>query len=158
MDKDEEIRKGLKRFASPPEGVFPATVIAVKKNTDTITVEDADGFEFQDVRLKSAIADGDAIIKYPAEKSEVLVGKIGNDENTLFVVAFSEVESISGNIGATTFIIDKEGYQLKRDNESLKQVLNDFIDEVNKIVVVHGNTINVAATTAIKKRLNKILK
>lgn len=50
-----------------------------------------------------------------------------------------------------------EGLQVTSQGESLKKVLNDFIDEVNKIIVVHGTTINQAAVTAIKKRLNKIL-
>lgn len=50
-----------------------------------------------------------------------------------------------------------EGLQIMSQNESLKDVLNDLIDEVNKILVVHGTTINIAAMTAIKQRLNKIL-
>ena len=50
-----------------------------------------------------------------------------------------------------------DGVRVVSQNESLKDVLNDFIDEVNKIIVVHGTTINKVAVTAIKQRLNKIL-
>ena len=50
-----------------------------------------------------------------------------------------------------------EGLTLQAQGETLRSVLSDFMDEVMKIVVVHGNTVDVAALTAIKGRLNKIL-
>ena len=47
---------------------------------------------------------------------------------------------------------------MKRADENLKDVLNDLIDEVNKIKVVYGNSINVPEMLEIKNRLNTIFK
>ncbi len=51
-----------------------------------------------------------------------------------------------------------EGFKVERNGENLARILSDMIDELNKIVVVQGNTINVAAMTVIKQRLNNVLK
>lgn len=50
-----------------------------------------------------------------------------------------------------------EGVRVVSQNESLKAVLNDLIDEVKKIIVVHGTTPDVPVLEQIKQRLNKIL-
>lgn len=175
MDKDEQIRKGLKQLTKTPEGVFIALVTAIDKQQDTIEVKDLDGFQYEDVRLKSVINTNNDVVSYPAIESSVLVVKIGNDDNTLFVVGFSKIESIKGTIGVSEFEIDSDGYNISRQGESLKEVLNDQIsevgklcDEINKIIVLpgFGTTPNIPAITAIrttitssiKQRLNTILK
>ncbi len=167
MDKDEQIRKGLKQFAKVPEGIFIAEVTAVNKTNDTIHIVDVDGLDYQEVRLKSVIDNKKGVVTYPALKSSVLVASIGNDDNTLFVVGFSEVESIKGAIGTSEFEIDKEGYQLTSKGENLKTVLNDHIseigklcDEINKIIVLpgFGTTPNIPAITVIKTNITQTIK
>lgn len=174
MDKDEQIRKGLKRLTTTPEGMFIATVTSVDKGNDVIDIEDLEGLDYSDVRLKSVIDGKVDVVKYPAVGSSVIVGSIGNDENTLFVLGYSEVESIEGAIGTSKFEIDKTGFHIERNGESLIEVLNDQIaelgklcDEINKIVVLpsFGTTVNIPAvtlirtkiTTTIKQRFNNIL-
>lgn len=175
MDKEEQIRKGLKRLAEVPEGVFIARVTSVNKTNDTISIINLDGLDFHDVRLKSAINSNKDVVSYPAINSDVLVVSIGNDDNTLYVIGLSEVESISGKIGWSEFDIDSSGFKISRQGENLKEVLNDQIaelgklcDELSKVVVLpgFGTTVNIPAVTlvktnitqAIKKRLNGILK
>lgn len=173
MGKDKDIHKALKQWNSPSEAVFIATVTQVNKTDKTVSVIDNDELDYDDVRLTSVINDKNSVVQYPVLGSTVLVCKIGNDDNTLFVSAMSEVDSIAGTIATTEFNIDKEGFELKRNEENLKTVLNDQItefgklcDEVSKIVVMQGTSPNVAAitairlqvTTEIKQRLNTILK
>lgn len=157
MSLDDQIRKALAEFKKTDALVFTATVKAVNETAKTITVTDVDDFEFNDVRLAAAEDDKKSVLVIPKLESTVLVTMIGNDQNTLFVSKVNEVESILGVIDKTEFKVNESGYQIIRDGESLKTVLNDYIDEVNKIKVIYGNTINVVNTTAIKQRLNKIL-
>lgn len=173
MGKDTELQEAFKTMFASEVQTFIATVLEVDKDEKTIKVEDQDGLDFDDVRLTSVIDDSNKVVQFPKEHTTVLVSRIGDDDNTLFVSAISEVESIEGVIENTNFHIDQDGYDISRDGENLKTVLNDWqaqfgklCDEVNKIMVSIGVTPNVAAITQIKtevlnsiqQRLNTILK
>ncbi len=174
MSLDQEIQNQFKSLTENIVQTFPAKVIAVDKADNTITVIDTHEIEYDDVRL-TAIVDNeeDSIVLFPKVGSWVLVTIINNIENELFVSKFSEVESLIGKIKKTNFLIDTDGYEINRDGESLKEVIDDTLkevgklcDEVSKIVVSIGVTPNVPVITiikqkvtiAIKQRLNKILK
>lgn len=158
MGKDQELEKAFREFAFQEGQIFTATVTSVNREQKTIEALGADEMEYFDVRLTSAINSDPKVIQYPANGSTVLLGKIDNDDNTLFVCAISEVESIEGYIGQTEFLIDKKGYKVDANGENLKMVFNDMIDEINKIIVLYGTSINVGAMEGIKQRLNTILK
>lgn len=173
MGKDNELHEGFKKMFTSEVQTFIAIVLEVDKDEKTIKVEDQDGLDFDDVRLTSVIDNSNKVVQFPKEQTTVLVSRIGDDDNTLFVSAISEVESIEGVIENTNFHIDQDGYDLSRNGENLKEVLNDWqeqfgklCDEVNKIVVSIGVTPNVAAIAQIKtqvlsdiqQRLNTILK
>lgn len=159
MGLDAQLKKALANFKKSDFQCFSGTVTQVDEDQHTVNITDLDGFEFYDVRLKAAQGSGDRYsILYPRIGSTVLVSMIGNDQNTLFVSMVNEVDKIAGAIGTINFKADANGYEIKAQGESLKDVLNDYIDEVNKIIVINGTTINVTNTTAIKTRLNKILK
>jgi len=175
MNFDLEIQKAFEALKKRDVYCFVATVLEVDKNTGVCKITDGD-LEYTDVRL-SAVIDGkqEKVFVFPKVKSTVLVEPINEDLKQLYVAKYSEVESIYGLIDNTEFEIDKDGFLLKRNNEDLKTVLNDFIeefgklcDQLNAVVVLPGNgtTPNVAAitaiktnaTTAINQRLNSILK
>ena len=170
---DKKLKEALRNLTAKDVQTFPATVTAVDKTQHVVSVQDTDDFVFDDVRLSSVIDNGNKIVQYPAVGTTVLISRIGDDDNTFFVAAFGEVESIAGQIGDAEFHIDALGYKIDRADENLKQVLTDFqdevgklCDEINKVVVSIGVTPNVAAITAIKQeitqaqktRLEKILK
>lgn len=157
MSKDAELKKALKALGKTEASVFPATVVSVNEADKTVSVTDVDGLEFNDVRLAAAEDDKKSVMLIPKVNSSVLVAQIGNDLNTLFVAKVNEVEKVVGDIGTSSFLISESGYSVKRGNESLKTVLNDWITEVSKIIVVNGTTINVPAMNEIKQRLNNIL-
>ena len=170
---DKKLKEALRNLTAKDVQTFPATVTAVDKTQHVVSVQDTDDFVFDDVRLSSVIDNGNKIVQYPAVGTTVLISRIGDDDNTFFVAAFGEVESIAGQIGDAEFHIDALGYKIDRADENLKQLLTDFQDEVgklcdelNKVVVSIGVTPNVAAIAAIKQeitqaqktRLEKILK
>lgn len=157
---DKKLQAAFKNFTSKDVQTFPATVTAVDKTQHVVSVKDTDDFVFDDVRLTGVVDDSNKVVQYPAVGSPVLVSRIGDDDNTFFVTAFGEVESIAGQIGDAQFHIDALGYRVDRADENLKQVLCDFQDEVgklcdelNKVVVSVGVTPNVAAITAIKTKI-----
>ncbi|MDB0601070.1 hypothetical protein PL373_07910 [Tenacibaculum maritimum] len=173
MGQEKDLQQAFSEFIKTEPQTFIAKVIKVDKTLKTVTVEDTDGLDFDDVRLTSVINQSNKVVQYPKEQTTVLVSRIGDDDNTLFVSAVSEVESIEGVIESTEFHIDKNGYAIAREGENLKEVLNDWqeqfgklCDEINKVVVSVGITPNVAAitqiknsvTTELKQRLNTILK
>ncbi|WP_155839607.1 hypothetical protein [Aquimarina latercula] len=111
------------------------------------------------VRYHASMQGPDSFLRVmPKEGSPVLCGIIENNISQAVLITCSEVDSIQFIKEQTELFVDEQGFEIKRQGESLKQVLNDFIDEVNKILVINGTSINVGATTIIKQRLNKILK
>jgi len=97
------------------------------------------------------------IVKKPKKDSLVLLGVINGNDANAFLIHAEDTEEISFTTGKSNLTIKVDGFVVKQNNESLKQVLNDLIDELNKIIVIQGNTINVAAMNLIKERLNTIL-
>jgi hypothetical protein len=114
--------------------------------------------DFFRVSLNAVLENGnDKLINYPTPGSTVIIA-IAPGATTASIIAFSQVDQTYFKRGTTVQEIDRDGFKLERDGESLKKVINDLIDEVNKIKVIYGNTINVAEMINIKLRLNRILK
>lgn len=130
-----------------------ATVKAVDWDKKTMTATGVvDDLDYYDVLLGLG-----EIYTKPKFGSRVLLGLINNQGNNSFLIWSEESEEWAHKVGKAEMEMKNDGFVLEAQGESLKKVLNDFIDEVNKIIVVNGTTINVAAVTAIKQRLNKIL-
>lgn len=130
-----------------------ATVKAVDWDKKTMTATGViDDLDYYDVLLGLG-----EIYTKPKVGSRVLIGLINNQGNNSFLIWSEETEEWAHKVGKAEIEMKNDGFVLEAQGESLKKVLNDFIDEVNKIIVVNGTTINVVAVTAIKQRLNKIL-
>lgn len=172
MSFELEMQKAFERFKERSVTCFVSTVLEVDKANGVCTVYDGE-LEYTDVRL-SAIIDGNdqKCYVFPVEYSTVLVEPINEDIKQLYVAKYSEVESLTGKIGTTEWLIDNNGYKIERNSENLKDVLNEFMDdfgklcdELSSVIVINGTTPNVASITliktnietSIKPRLNKIL-
>ncbi|CAG2532925.1 hypothetical protein MAR621_03119 [Maribacter dokdonensis] len=130
-----------------------------KVSGESCTVKsDHDNRVYYEVSFNALVQNkSNKVLVTPKLNSKVVIGVFPNGKDAV-LLSYSEVEKVFLKIETTEFEAAADGYSIKRNNEDLKTVLNDYIDEVNKIIVVNGTTINVAATTAIKERLNKILK
>jgi hypothetical protein len=161
----QELQDALMNFVKSKNilTVFPAQVLSVDENEATCTVEDGD-IELYDVRLKSLIDTSlQRVLVIPKVESSVLVANIGNSENAFVVIAVADVEKIIGKIGTTEFLVDSGGYNLKRNGQDFKGVLNALFDELKQAQVITpaGNgtflpTV-IANLTLIQSRLNQIL-
>lgn len=146
-----------------------AEVMAVDWETKTMTVKGLiDDLEFYDVLLGLG-----SVFKKPTVGTKCLIGLILNNDAAAFLIEAEAVEEISFcvaenkavfdqdkynvTIGESEFKINGAGFLLKKGNETLKIILNDLITELNKIIVIQGTSINVAAMLVIKDRLNTLL-
>ena len=116
MTPEEKVKQQFKQLGKRQAFVFPCTVISVDKENRTTEVKDTFDITYPDVRLKSAIKSGDDVIVYPAIDSTVLVVCIGDKENDLLVISYSEVEEIEGKIGDITFLANADGIELNGDD------------------------------------------
>jgi hypothetical protein len=132
-----------------PVMVLPATVLSVNKAEAIIDAQplERDAPELFDVRLRAVDDDtATGLIAWPVVGSVVLIGLIGNDINTAFVVAASEVES----------------FTISSAQESLLTVLQDLIAEIKamRFTTNQGPTIqllNSPAFDALAQRLPNLL-
>lgn len=69
---------------------------------------------------------------YPAVNSHVLVVFINKHHACICQV--SEVEMMNLKIDQVQFSVDKEGFLLKKENESLKKLITDLLDAIQSMV------------------------
>jgi hypothetical protein len=93
----------------------------------------------------------------PEIGSKVLIGKIENQDANFFLINARAIVEFQFKSGNALIKLNPSGLTVSNQNENLKKVLNDMIDELNKIIVVQGTSINVPAMQAIKQRLNTVL-
>ena len=130
-----------------------AKVVDVDWEAKEMTCESlVDGLEYYNVSLGLG-----AIQQKPKKGTLCRLGIMENKDAAAFLIEVQEFEECVIKSENSVFIIKEEGFIVKQGKQSLKEILNDFIDEVNKIIVVQGTTINVAAVTAIKQRLDTVL-
>ena len=120
-----------------------------KKTMDTKSV--VDGLELYDVLLGLG-----SFYRKPKIGTKCVLGILENKQGLILLDA-EEFEEAVYSSGESEFTIKEDGFIIKQGDDSLKQVLGDFMTEVNKITVINGTSINVPAVAAIKNRLNNIL-
>ena len=127
---EEVIRKLIERHI--PLTIDVAKIIAVKgdvAHVESITTEK----DFFKCRINATEVNGSNLLKLtPKVGSNVIIG-IFKDTEKAVVLSVSEVETISFQNETTHCEVDASGYKIERNGQNLKTVLNDYIDEVNKI-------------------------
>jgi len=154
-----KVLSGLERLMNQDGRVLHGEVTAVDEGEYTCTVKLANGLELKEVQLKALKESSDAVVIIPKTGSDVTLLQLGRDH---LVISVDEVEKVKGTIETTEFVIDADGYQIKRGGEDLKKILEDLIDTINQLTVPtsagpSGVPINAAAFTAIKNRIPNLL-
>lgn len=141
MKQREDILRLMREYFKAPVQVFPATVKSVNTNELTCVVEPVEGPEIYNVRLKAAIDNvKEGLVEIPKANSTVLVGLIGNDTNTCFIMRCSQVEEVvmfGGTLGGLIKIVD------------LVSKLNALENKVNTIITWGGSVSPPLVTTAL---------
>lgn len=159
----DELTKAFRQLKKRDVDTFPAVVNSVDKVKGTCTVK-ADELEFTNVQL-SAIIDGSnkKFFLFPALESSVLVSPINEDLHHLYVEAYSEIESMDFTVDAVQLQVDKDGFLMRKDTETLKILMTDLIAAIKalKFTTNTGSTIkliNIAEFEAVEERFNQFLK
>jgi len=165
MEKD--LQDAFRKLKQRDVDTFPVEVVSVNKTQGTCIVTD-DNLTYTNVRLSSVI-DGNnkKFFLFPKVGSSVLVSPINEDLKNLYVEEYSEIESLELVINTVEFKVDQDGFLLKKENETLKKLVEDLITAVQNMSFTvstpsgPGTTttlINLAEFTAVKTRFNKFLK
>lgn len=161
MRQAKDLATAMKNMLTTGDEVQLGKVVTVDKENATCDIE-VNELEVGDVRIQAVIkSNGKGIKTFPAPGSWVLVQKLGEKGNW-FISMFSEVEDVLIEIDNTVFEI-KDGFLLKKNDETLKKLFDDLIDQVKSIVVPtnvgpSGTPINAPAFDAIKNRAGTLLK
>ncbi|GAA5096947.1 hypothetical protein GCM10023210_31360 [Chryseobacterium ginsengisoli] len=160
---NKDLQNAFKQLSKRGVDTFPAKVVSVDKENGTCTVND-DSIDYTDVQLSATVEkNGKRFFLYPKVGSYVLVSPINEDLHRLYVEFFSEIEDFDLKIGNVQLQIDNEGFLLKKENETLKKMMSDFIQACRnmKFQTNSGVTIkllNDLEFQEIKTRFNQFLK
>lgn len=165
----KELEDAFRNLKNRDVDTFPVIVVSVDKEAGTCVVYDGE-IEYTDVQL-SAVVDGNdkQFYLFPKVGSHVLVSPIMEDLKRLYVEAYSEIESLDLKIAGVHFQVDQNGFLFKKQNETLKALMQDLIIAIKAMsfsVQVSTSTgtgttvslINTAAFTAVENRFNQFLK
>lgn len=166
IDKFSELLRKNSQEAVPMT-MRRVKVTAVDWDNKTMTAQDLiEDLPHEDVRLGFG-----SIYFKPVVESLAIIGIIAKKDVDTFLIDADEIEEaiIKTDEAETTMKVN--GYQVNSQGENLKEVMNDFIENLNdvnlelqKVVVSIGVTPNVpelqnlnTGLGQIKERLNKIL-
>ena len=129
----DDLQKAFAALKVRGVSTFAAEVTEVDKENGTCTVKD-DDIEYYNVQL-SSIIDGSKkqMFIYPVIGSSVLVSPIEEKLEWLYVEVYSEVEQVDWNIESVKFNFDKNGFLLKKQNETLAKLMSDLLKEIQKM-------------------------
>jgi phage baseplate assembly protein gpV len=152
----DELTEAFRRLKKRDVDTFPAIVVSVDKEQGTCTVK-ADDLEFTNVQLSSVIDGNDKkFYLFPKVGSSVLVSPINEDLHRLYVEAYSEIESLSIVVETVKFQMDAAGFLLKKENETLKALMVDFIGAIKNMSFLVSTTGTAAAQSGATNTLNNL--
>jgi hypothetical protein len=155
MIKSEQIRQRLKEMASQhgPLQTVLAEVVSVNEPEGTCDLQDEDGLEFFDVRLKPVLTVNESLVMIPAVGSMVLIQRIEDDEEWL-LTACEQVDKWRLTSADCVLEMDATGIEVSKNGVSLKNILSSLVTEVIAIYAPK----NVANLTQIKMDIQNLLK
>lgn len=163
MRISNDLQKAFRQLGKRDVDTFPAKVVSVDKENGTCKVND-EQIDYTDVQLSATVEkNGKRFYLFPKVGSYVLVSPINEDIHRLYVEFFSEIEDFDLKIGDTQLQIDDEGFLLKKENETLKKLMGDFIQACRNMVFQTNSGITIKLLTDIEfeqlaTRFNQFLK
>lgn len=130
-----------------PPGVVQGIALNVKENSCDVQLISND-LVLTDVLFSATDKEEGGFILIPKEKTSVLVGTIGDDENSLYLVSMDEIESVQIVIDKETFTMDKDGFRailttgkftVKNQASDAKEILLDILSAVQNLTVSTPN-------------------
>lgn len=138
-----------------------AKVKSVNENLATCVLEDEDGQEILNVRLRPVLSGKKSFIQIPKVGTYVLAVRIEDDEDWM-VIACDEVTKISYTVGDVVFELT-EKIQLKAGGESLADLMDELFAAIGRMVFQTNvgptsNLLNKIEFDDLKTRFKTLLK
>lgn len=150
MEKFEKfldaLKQNLKGPKTPPS-VVQGIALNVKDSSCDVKLT-ANDLILPDVLFSATDKEEGGFILKPKENTSVLVGMIGNDENSLYLVSMDEIESVKIKIDDELLTMDSTGIKaelkmgkitVKNQTVDAKQILLDLITMVRNLTVSTPN-------------------
>lgn len=127
------IRDGLKSMAKnhAPAVTIIARVKSVNETESTCVLEDEDGQEYLDVRLRPVLTGNNSFIQIPQNNCYAMAIRIEDDEDWM-IIACDRIEKIKWTIGDNVFEISDK-VQLIAGGISMLELWLDLIDLLKQI-------------------------
>lgn len=157
MTKKQQILEGLRALGGSvgPLNSLLAVVKSVNEDEKTCVIID-DDIEINDVRLSPVINEKESVTIFPKEGSWVLVVRIEDDAEWM-VIATEEIDKIRFKVGDVVFEQTSDGVLIKKDDDTLKEILQLIIQSVQKIAVIYGSNPDFVKLTEALNKTNNLL-
>jgi hypothetical protein len=151
----EQIRNGLKEMAKAhgPTVSNIAKVKSVNESAATCELEDEDGQLIFDVRLRPVLNGKKSVLLIPKVGSFVLAVRIEDDEDWM-IIGYDEITNYKLIINNCELQIDKDGFLLKKENETLKKLMSDLLAAIKVMSFTVSTTGTAMAQTGATTILN----
>lgn len=152
MSRITQIREGLRNMAAKhgPLQTLLAEVVSVDEAAMTCVIRE-DGVDVYDVRLRPVLNGKESLTIFPKVGGYVLASRIEDDEEWM-VIAVDEMAKFRIVAGDTIYESDGSRFLIGNAQTSVKDILNDLVDETVKIYAPK----NVAAFAAIKIKITQL--
>lgn len=120
--------------------------------------------DFFKCRLNAIEKNDNEYLKFTPKENSTVVFGIFKDTEKAVIISTSEVEKLEYKVGASFFKIDKNGFQIIRDNVNLKDVVKAGLENQNKVnevlqkvVVSIGSSPDVPKLIEIKEDTESVI-
>ncbi len=149
MTKEQQFIKMLKDNILTNETVtiFQA-VVETAGDTSCSIRSTADDIVLNDVQYTSTESNDKGIVIQPKEGTNVLVGQIGNDINSLVILAIDEVQKVTIKMPGLELIADENGLELNGGGNGGLVISASVADDINDLKTDLNNLKTIFATPA----------
>ncbi len=159
MTIEEQLREALLKMAAKvgPTVTLLAKVLTVDETESTCVLQDDDTeIVYHNVRLRPVLDGNASQMLVPKEGTWALAVRIEDTEQYM-LIACGETAKLISKIGTTTLQQSAGGFEIKKGNDSLKEVIVNMIEAVQQIVVLQGNNPDYAKLTTALTKTNNLL-
>ncbi|WP_306353712.1 hypothetical protein [Flavobacterium sp. '19STA2R22 D10 B1'] len=163
MTQDNQIRQGLKDMAkgSAPPVSNIAVVQSVDETKGVCVLEDEDGQEIFDVRLRPVLTGNKSFLQVPKTGSYVLAIRIEDDEDWM-VIACDEIEKVVWYTETSVFELSDKVH-IESGGESMADLMDQLFSAISNMAFTTNTgvtikLINAPEFEALKMKFNTLLK
>ena len=154
MEKIREFKRLIDQKAKRQIPVQTEWVKVESVNWDEktmVAIGEANDLPYEDILLGLG-----SIYKKPKTGALALIGLINNSAGC-YLIDCEAYDEIEVNTKLTTLQVKEKGVRIKKGDEDLLEIMNDFNDEILKVFTQNGIVFEAPKFLVFKERLNDVL-